>query len=60
MTTVKCYDCICGEEIYEDDDACVNCGNIVDQSKFIEEPLYEIVSQGKINIIEIPLIKTPS
>lgn len=52
MKTIKCYVCGCGEEIYEDDDACCNCGKPVDQGKFKEEPLVEIkhVSHTEITI----------
>ena len=58
MNTIKCYTCECGEDFYEDDDECVNCGALVDQSKFAEEELIKIVSQGVIVEEWIPLKKT--
>ena len=57
MDTIGCYDCFCGEEIYEDDEACVNCGNIADPSKFNQVPTIKIISQGEIEVEEISLIK---
>ena len=57
MKTIKCYACKCGEEFYEDDTECQGCGTPVDQSKFVDEPLGKIISQGPIEIVEIPLIK---
>ena len=40
--TIKCYLCECGEDFYEDDLNCVNCGKDVDQIKFRDEPISEI------------------
>lgn len=56
MKTIKCYECECGEEIYEDDQECCNCFKLVDQSLFKNEEIPEITSQGKITIVEIPLM----
>ncbi len=56
MTTIKCYGCACGEEFYVNDEVCINCGTSVDKSKFIDEPLTQIISQGEVEIEEIPLI----
>ena len=57
MKTIKCYSCECGEDFYEDDTECCNCGAPVVQSKFKNEPLYEIKSQGSIEIVGIPFLK---
>ena len=57
MYKIKCYGCECGEEIYEDDMECVNCGKPVDPSKFKEEPLIQIISQGEVEEITFPRTK---
>ena len=56
MRTIKCYNCICGEDFYEDDAECINCGAPVDQSKFKEEQVVEIREVGQTHEEEIPLI----
>ena len=45
MATIKVYVCECGEDVYEDDESCVNCERLVNQSKFNDEPLVQIVSE---------------
>ena len=58
MQTIKSYICCtrgCGEEFFEDDDACQNCGAAVDQSKFKDEPIFEITGQGPIQEVEMTL-----
>lgn len=55
MKTIKCYACECGEDFYEDDTECVNCGKPVDQSKFKEEQIPHITEVGPIAKEEIPL-----
>lgn len=42
MKTIKFYVCECGEEFYEDDKECCNCGAPVDQKKFKIESVCEI------------------
>ena len=42
MDTIKCYTCGCGEDFYEDDLECVNCGLLVDTRKFEDETLVRI------------------
>jgi uncharacterized membrane protein YvbJ len=42
MKTIKVYVCNCGEDVYEDDIVCVNCGVKTDPGKFREERLVEI------------------
>ena len=55
MKTIKCYTCECGEDFYEDDEECCNCGRPVNQSKFVEEPLMEVISEGLVDIADMPL-----
>jgi hypothetical protein len=43
--TIKCYDCECGEEFYEDDVTCINCGTPVDPSRFVEREVAEITHE---------------
>ena len=56
MKTIKCYVCECGEDFYEDDTECCNCGTLVDQSKFVNEPLIEITHQGECVVTEDELV----
>jgi hypothetical protein len=42
MKTVLTYDCECGESIYEDDSACINCEAPVDKSRLKEEEIADI------------------
>lgn len=58
MKSIKVYECSCGEEMYEDDTECVNCGKAMEIGKLKDEPLPEITSQGPIELEEIPLFKT--
>ena len=44
---IKYYTCECGEEIYEDDTRCCNCGSPADSSKFITEDVPEIRQEGR-------------
>ena len=47
MRTIKTYTCKCGEDFYEDDECCVNCGDPIDRSKLVEQKLMEI-KHGKV------------
>jgi len=60
MATIKCYECECGEDFYEDDTECCNCGAPVDQSKFKEEPLVEIIEQSEVELVSLPLLNLNS
>lgn len=55
MESIKCYQCSCGEDMYEDDTECVNCGKAMDIGKLKDEPLHEITSQGPIQEVEMSL-----
>lgn len=55
MESIKTYVCQCGEDFYEDDLVCVNCGTQIDKSQLIDEPLVQIVSQGPIEEVTLPL-----
>ena len=57
MDKIKCYECKCGEDFYEDDTECCNCGAPVDQSKFKDEPLMKVISQGEITEVKLPFLK---
>lgn len=54
---MKSYTCDCGEDFYEDDKECCNCGKEVDFIKFKEEPLIKILSQGDIELREESFLK---
>ncbi len=45
MKSIKTYVCQCGEDFYEDDEVCVNCGTPIEKAKLIDEPLVQIVSE---------------
>ena len=47
MRTIKTYACKCGEDFYEDDECCINCGEPIDKSKLVEQELMEI-KHGKV------------
>lgn len=47
---IKFYTCECGEDFYEDDEECCNCGVPIDKSKLQDEELPEIISQGEIKL----------
>jgi len=36
MKTVKTYRCVCGEDFYEDDVKCINCGVKINKNKLEE------------------------
>ena len=57
MKTIKCYTCKCGEDFYEDDTECVNCGTAVDPERFKDEPLAKITHVGDTMIVEVPLVR---
>lgn len=40
--TIKTYRCECGEDFYEDDLNCVNCGKTIDKSKLKDEEIADI------------------
>ena len=42
MKTIKAQICKCGENIFEDDTHCINCGKKVDKRKFKIEEIAEI------------------
>jgi hypothetical protein len=42
MKTVKTYQCDCGEDFYEDDANCLNCGKPIDKSKLKDEKVTDI------------------
>jgi len=37
MKTLKTYECHCGEDFYEDDTVCINCGETIDKTKLVDE-----------------------
>ena len=45
MRTILTYPCPCGEDFYEDDEVCVNCGAAIDRTKLKAEPVSEIISE---------------
>lgn len=55
MKSIKCYVCECGEDMYEDDEECVNCCRPMEPAKLKDEPLREITSQGPIQMVEMSL-----
>ena len=56
MKTIKFYECKCGEDFYEDDEVCINCGVEVDESKFVVQKLHTITQIGPVEKVEMPLI----
>jgi len=42
MKTIKTYVCSCGEDFFEDDEVCINCGIEIDESKLVDEEYPEI------------------
>lgn len=57
MKTIKVYKCDCGEDIYEDDKECCNCGHPREKEKLVDESLIKIVSEGKVDVVSMPFIK---
>ena len=55
MESIKCYECSCGEEMFEDDTECVNCGKAMEIDTLKDEPLPQIISQGPIQEVEMSL-----
>jgi len=47
MKTIKAQICKCGENIFEDDTRCINCGKKVDKRKFKIEEIAEIHEERK-------------
>lgn len=39
------YSCDCGEDFYEDDDTCLNCGQSIDKSKLKKEEVANIINE---------------
>jgi len=52
MKTIDVYECDCGDDIYEDDIRCVNCGVLVDPNKFKTEKLIEITDVGDTKAVD--------
>ena len=42
MKSIKTYQCECGEDFYEDDVNCLNCGEPIDKSKLKDEEVADI------------------
>ena len=42
MKTILTYGCKCGEDFYEDDTECINCGSLIDKRRLKKEPLIDI------------------
>lgn len=47
MKKIKTYQCECGEDFYEDDVNCVNCGKPIDKSKLKGEEFADIKYTNK-------------
>jgi len=45
MKTVKYYQCDCGEDVYEDDLECCNCGRPFDKSELEEVEIADITKE---------------
>jgi len=45
MKTIKTYQCKCGEDFYEDDLHCPNCGNTIDRRKLKKTETPEVVKE---------------
>ena len=43
--TVRVYRCECGEDVYVDDDRCINCGKPTDNSLLRDEEIADIVRE---------------
>jgi len=55
---IKYYVCQCGEDVYEDDDECVNCGAEIDPLKFVLSTHIEIIEETDVEEVELPLLKS--
>ena len=55
--TVKCYRCDCGEDVYEDDGNCLNCGKASDESKLKDEPVMTVTSETGVTVDKVPFLK---
>lgn len=44
-TTIRCYTCDCGEDVYQDDEQCVNCCALADPTRFRDEPVASVTAE---------------
>ncbi len=45
MKNIKTYKCECGEDFYEDDNTCINCGRFIDKRKLKKQEIAEITKE---------------
>jgi|CXWL01.1.fsa_nt_gi hypothetical protein len=45
IVKIKVYRCVCGEDVYEDDDQCINCRRPVEPGKLEEVEVAKVISE---------------
>lgn len=50
---IQCYTCECGEDIYECDQNCVNCGRDADQSRFKAEATAVFTNEVDVEVVQL-------